>query len=221
MLNAFVHCLADQPTAGALLDRQPGRDPVSACCLARATSSQKPNAVAASSSRMSFPAVTAFVLFTALPIARRGPTEGPASSTKQLSVSQRVASLRYRRQPSVARLGIRIEGGDEALSEHMRAVLSIALSAASIICLVAAGIIAQRKNRSENLFALLGLILGPLGVLAALLVSTKAPEGMQAVTCPRCNARQNIPAGDTTFECAQCKSIAHTQENRRGRRSAS
>jgi hypothetical protein len=93
----------------------------------------------------------------------------------------------------------------------MRALLSIALSTVSIICLVAAGIIAQRKNRSENLFAVLGLILGPLGVLAAVLASPGVPKGMQAVYCPRCNAKQNIPAGQTTFECSQCKHVAHDE----------
>jgi hypothetical protein len=93
----------------------------------------------------------------------------------------------------------------------MRMVLSIALSTVSVICLLAAGIIARRKNRSENLFAVLGLILGPLGVLAAVLVSPGLPKGMQAVSCPRCNAKQNIPAGQTTFECSQCRHVAHDE----------
>jgi predicted RNA-binding Zn-ribbon protein involved in translation (DUF1610 family) len=96
----------------------------------------------------------------------------------------------------------------------MRMVLSMALSTVSVICIVAAGIIAKRKNRSENLFALLGLILGPLGVLAAVLVSPGVPEGMQAVSCPRCNAKQNIPAGETTFECPHCKHVAHDEGDR-------
>jgi len=104
------------------------------------------------------------------------------------------------------------EGVDEAVSsEHMRMVLSMALSTVSVICIVAAGIIALRKNRSENLFAVLGLIFGPLGVLAAVLVSPGVPKGMQAVSCPRCNAKQNIPAGQTTFECCQCKHVAHDE----------
>ena len=93
----------------------------------------------------------------------------------------------------------------------MRVVLSLVLSTVSIICILAAGIIAKRKNRSENLFAMLGLIFGPLGVLAAVLVSPGVPKGMQAVTCPRCNAKQNIPAGQTTFECCQCKQVTHDE----------
>src|SRR5829696_8748974 len=90
-------------------------------------------------------------------------------------------------------------------------VLSMVLSTVSVICLLAAGIIAQRKNRSENLFALLGLILGPFGVLAAVLVSPGVPKGMQAVACPRCNTKQIIPAGQTTFECSQCKHVVHQE----------
>jgi hypothetical protein len=93
----------------------------------------------------------------------------------------------------------------------MRALLGMALSTVSIICLLAAGIIAQRKNRSENLFAVLGFILGPLGVLAAVVVSPGVPKGMQAVSCPRCNAKQNIPAAQTAFECYQCKHVADDQ----------
>ena len=106
------------------------------------------------------------------------------------------------------------EGVDEAVSsDQIKMVLSMLLSTVSVICLLAAGIIAKRKNRSENLFALLGLILGPLGVLAAVLVSPGVPEGMQAVSCPRCNAKQNIPAGQTMFECPQCKHVAHDEDD--------
>ena len=90
-------------------------------------------------------------------------------------------------------------------------VLSMALSTLSVICLVAAGIIALRKNRSENLFAVLGLVLGPFGVLAAVLVPPGVPKGMQAVSCPRCNAKQNILAGQTTFECSHCGHLAHDE----------
>jgi len=99
-------------------------------------------------------------------------------------------------------------------SDQIKMVLSMLLSTVSVICLLAAGIIAKRKNRSENLFAVLGLILGPLGVLAAVLVSPGVPEGMQAVSCPRCNAKQNIPAGEATFECPHCKHVAHDEGDR-------
>ncbi len=106
------------------------------------------------------------------------------------------------------------EGVDEAVSsDQIKMVLSMLLSTVSVVCLLAAGIIAKRKNRSENLFAVLGLILGPLGVLAAVLVSPGVPEGMQAVSCHRCNAKQNIPAGQTMFECPQCKHVAHDEDD--------
>ena len=31
------------------------------------------------------------------------------------------------------------------------------------------------------------------------------PPGMRAVTCVRCNARQNVPMDKPTFQCWQCK----------------
>ena len=33
------------------------------------------------------------------------------------------------------------------------------------------------------------------------------PTGMRSVLCSRCNARQNIPLNDMTFECWQCKTV--------------
>ncbi|TWS18981.1 hypothetical protein FK529_13495 [Tsukamurella asaccharolytica] len=68
------------------------------------------------------------------------------------------------------------------------------------------GIIASRKNRDAAAFALLGFILGVVGVVIALVVSDgipKAPPGWQSVRCVRCNTIQNIPAGDP-FKCYQC-----------------
>jgi predicted RNA-binding Zn-ribbon protein involved in translation (DUF1610 family) len=50
------------------------------------------------------------------------------------------------------------------------------------------------------------------------------PLGMQTVMCPRCNAQQNISAGAPTFECWQCKYVAHQSpsplERRRGKPTA-
>jgi hypothetical protein len=33
----------------------------------------------------------------------------------------------------------------------------------------------------------------------------QAPPGMRAVKCPRCNAIQNVPEKQRTYECWQCK----------------
>jgi predicted transporter len=86
--------------------------------------------------------------------------------------------------------------------------VGLAFFAVAVVCAIAAGVIAQRKGRSQNLFAVLGFIFGVFGVLAAVLAAPEAPSGMQAVTCPRCNAQQNIPAENTSFECWQCKYVA-------------
>jgi uncharacterized membrane protein YeaQ/YmgE (transglycosylase-associated protein family) len=80
----------------------------------------------------------------------------------------------------------------------------------SVLCGVIAGLIASRKNRSQNGFALLGLLLGLIGVAAAAIVSPgipSAPEGMRLVMCPRCNAQQNVGVDEPSYECWQCKQV--------------
>lgn len=80
----------------------------------------------------------------------------------------------------------------------------------AIISAVVAGLIAQQKQRSYYGFLLLGLIFGPLAVLAAVLVGpgkAEAPSGMRAVKCPRCNAEQNVGTGHGEFECWQCNLV--------------
>ncbi|MGW5317848.1 hypothetical protein [Nocardia thailandica] len=77
-----------------------------------------------------------------------------------------------------------------------------------LVCGIIAGLIALKKNRSQAPFFLLGFFFGPLGVLATALVgpgAPPAPSGMRAVTCPRCNARQNIDQRAADYECWQCK----------------
>ncbi|MGW6426449.1 hypothetical protein ACWF82_27565 [Nocardia sp. NPDC055053] len=71
--------------------------------------------------------------------------------------------------------------------------------------------IAERKRRSPGGFFLVGFLLGPIGVLAAVLAAPGEPAppvGMRAVLCPRCNARQNIARGQAEFECWQCKLVS-------------
>jgi ribosomal protein S27E len=72
--------------------------------------------------------------------------------------------------------------------------------------------IGQRKNLPLGGSFAAGALLGIIGVIIVICQRPglpQAPPGMQAVTCPRCNALQNISAGDTTFECWQCKYVAH------------
>ena len=80
-----------------------------------------------------------------------------------------------------------------------------------LICLIIAGAIANAKNRSvlgwafiTGLLPVVGLVI--VAVLPAL--PPPAPSGMRSVRCPRCNALQNIPGSDATFECWQCKLVA-------------
>lgn len=71
--------------------------------------------------------------------------------------------------------------------------------------------IASNKNRSAGGFFLLGFFFSVIGIVIALLAhpgEPKAPQGMITVTCPRCNARQNIAMGQMNYECWQCKLIA-------------
>jgi hypothetical protein len=58
----------------------------------------------------------------------------------------------------------------------------------------------------------LGALLGVIGVIIVIVQRPnlpKPPPGMRAVQCPRCNAMQNIPDGQTTFECWQCKLVSN------------
>lgn len=67
-------------------------------------------------------------------------------------------------------------------------------------------IIANAKNRSLAEGFFLSLLCGCFGVLIMALLPKqlpKAPRGLTAVTCPRCNAAQNVP-NPQAFECWQC-----------------
>jgi hypothetical protein len=68
-------------------------------------------------------------------------------------------------------------------------------------------LIAEFKNLPRLVGFLLGSLLGFIGLaIAAMLPKElpKAPPGMWALQCPRCNAVQNIYDDDETFACWQC-----------------
>jgi len=67
---------------------------------------------------------------------------------------------------------------------------------------------AKKKDRSVGGFFALGFFLGIIGVIIAAVISPGTPSpppGLRAVTCPRCNARQNLNPGEPSYECCQCK----------------
>lgn len=76
-----------------------------------------------------------------------------------------------------------------------------------------AAIIAQYKNRSLLEGFVLGALCGCFGVIIEALLPRqlpKAPPGMWATKCPRCNAVQNVSLRATTFECWQCHITVRT-----------
>jgi hypothetical protein len=80
-----------------------------------------------------------------------------------------------------------------------------------LICGVIAAVIGSAKNRSTVGWFLLGALFAPSVLIVAVLpkLPPKPPQGMRSVQCPRCNAVQNIPYGQTTFECWQCKLVSN------------
>ncbi|QPG45119.1 MULTISPECIES: hypothetical protein [unclassified Rhodococcus (in: high G+C Gram-positive bacteria)] len=79
------------------------------------------------------------------------------------------------------------------------------------VCGVIAANIASNKHRSVGGFLLLGFLFPVLGVVVSILVppgTPPAPAGMRPVTCPRCNAQQNVGVDQAEYECWQCKTKA-------------
>ena len=76
---------------------------------------------------------------------------------------------------------------------------------------VIAGTIAAKKGRSQLGFFFAGFFFGPIGILAVILVGPgrpPVPPGTHTALCPRCNAQQNVPATQLTYECWQCTLIS-------------
>ncbi|MFF8323296.1 hypothetical protein ACH49M_03310 [Rhodococcus qingshengii] len=87
----------------------------------------------------------------------------------------------------------------------------VVLVAVWLVCGMVAAVIAARKSRSAGGFFVLGFLFGPIGVLVAILAARgnpAAPKGSRSVTCPRCNAQQNISATQGQYECWQCKLVS-------------
>lgn len=82
-----------------------------------------------------------------------------------------------------------------------------------VICLVFGGItaaIAQKKNFSAGRWFFAGALLGIFGLILVLVARPalpKAPPGMRAVKCARCNTIENVPLTQPVYECWQCNAI--------------
>ena len=76
-----------------------------------------------------------------------------------------------------------------------------------IICAITAGMISDRKHNGFGTGLLIGGLLNIFGVIIVMCLKPgvpKAPAGLVAVKCPRCNTVQNVPTGQPQFECWQC-----------------
>jgi cytochrome c biogenesis protein CcdA len=78
-----------------------------------------------------------------------------------------------------------------------------------VICGIVAAMIGQSKNLNVGTSFVLGIVLGVFGVAIVALMHPGAPAGLHAAKCPRCNAVQNVSNGQSSFECWQCKYVAH------------
>lgn len=68
--------------------------------------------------------------------------------------------------------------------------------------------IARQKNRHPGIAFVMGLMFGPIALIIYALMPRDAPPGMRRVICPRCDTRQNVPDGEQTYECWQCKLVS-------------
>lgn len=77
----------------------------------------------------------------------------------------------------------------------------------ALICGAVCAVIAQQKNRSVVEGFFFGALFGVIGLVVVICQKPglpKAPDGMRAVKCPRCNALQNIPSAAAGYDCWQC-----------------
>jgi len=80
-----------------------------------------------------------------------------------------------------------------------------------VICLILGAItaaIGQKKNLPVGQSFALGALLGIFGAIIVICQRPglpKAPPGMRAVKCPRCNTIQNVPEAQPEYVCWQCR----------------
>lgn len=87
----------------------------------------------------------------------------------------------------------------------------MSLQTVIVICLITGGIaaaIARAKNTPVGQAFVVGAVLNVIGIIIVACAKPglpKAPDGMHAVKCPRCNTVQNVPENQRVYECWQCK----------------
>jgi hypothetical protein len=84
----------------------------------------------------------------------------------------------------------------------------VSLLIVAAVCGIISGAIASSKNLNGIGYFLLGLLIGPIGIIAAAAATpgqAPAPPGSHAVVCPRCTTHQNVDAASKEAECWQCK----------------
>lgn len=77
-----------------------------------------------------------------------------------------------------------------------------------VICGLIASGIASSKNRSGLGWFFVGALLNLIGIIIVAVLPNgepAVPSGMRKMYCKRCNAVQNVPLEDSSFECWQCK----------------
>jgi DNA-directed RNA polymerase subunit RPC12/RpoP len=80
-----------------------------------------------------------------------------------------------------------------------------------VICLIFGAVtaaIGQKKNLPVGQSFALGALLGIFGAIIVICQRPglpKAPSGMRAVKCPRCNTIQNVPETQPEYVCWRCK----------------
>lgn len=87
----------------------------------------------------------------------------------------------------------------------------------ALVCGLISASLASNKNRDGMGYFILGFLLGIIGVIiaaGAAPATPKAPKGLRQVSCPRCNAVQNMPVKDDNYECWQCKSDVYDDGKR-------
>jgi hypothetical protein len=97
--------------------------------------------------------------------------------------------------------------------------LDTLIAAAIVFCLlcgVVAAVIGHVKYLSVGQSFALGAFLGPYGVASVVREKPglpKAPSGMRAIRCPRCNAVQTIGETQADYQCSHCKTVNAVQDS--------